>query len=252
MDTTTVIMIIIGSVSLIAIGVLVWVIKQYNIKVTVWLLANNRCIKIDDKAWKRKDKKTGATYYHLWRLKEVKYGEAPPEAVEVNDKGTRCMEMYRLGQDQYAWRTNKIKKVNIITKKDDKTGQDYEDFEVIESFQPITDDDRMIIVQSVRIAEEIKNMGKKTWMEHLPQIIAFGFIAIVLIGMFAFWGQIWQPMREVHQQQLAQQQVILQSMQEQRALLAELRGFVQMINPGTINQKAETTVTTEKEGVPLP
>jgi hypothetical protein len=230
---------LIGSSIALVIGVIIYwyYVSLWNYSVTIWHVVNNRMIKRVDRGRVMVDKHTGAEMMHFFSHKEKKFGKAPAEAIEVNSKGKKCVELYRLGKDQYLWRGNKILTEKVV----DKNGM--EKLKLFEEIQDFTDDDRRIIIEHERKKAELHNLRGKTWLEHLPVIAVYGFIIIMFVVIFLFWQNIWQPVKEQQALLLEQNKVMISAMKEMQNLIIVTRGGQIIPSSNLMNETVSYGVT---------
>jgi hypothetical protein len=210
----------------------------WNIKVTVWHVANERKLRKEDKGRILIDKPTGSTMLHLWNHKEKQFGEIPDEAIELNSKGKKCVEMYRLGRDQYRYRINSVGTETFMNREGKVVPSIYE------SYQPFTDNDRKILIESERKKAELHNLKGKTWLEHLPVIAVYGFIIIMVVVIFLFWNNIWQPLKEQQQMNYDQQKLVTQAMKEMQNLIIVTRGGQIIPSNNEITENVTSSIVT--------
>jgi len=116
-----------------------------------------------------------------WKLKKLKHTipMPPPEAVEITTKGKMFVEVYKTPNDQYYY----LK---------DEAEFDPDD----RSLQPITTNQRAALANQIR---KKFNRRLHKWTEYIPQIASGLMIVIILVIVFAFWGQIMKPSVQVAQ-----------------------------------------------------
>lgn len=210
----------IGLIIVIIIAFLIY-ISTFNIDATIWHIANNRKVRNKDRAKKVVDKHTGATAYQFLWHKEVKLGEAPPEALELNSKGKWCIELYRLGRNQYRWRVNSLAL---------ERSEQGDKIRVFEDFLAFTDDDRRILIEQERKKAELHNLHGKDWKQNLPTIMAYSFMIVFVVIVFSFWNNIWQPLKEQQGMMLEQQKVTTEAMKTMQNLVVVARGGTPIYN----------------------
>lgn len=150
----------------------------YNIRFRVREVLDGNTRIIDDKAREIKDKE-GVTKLKLFKRKHNV--QLPPQkAYHITDKGKYCLEAYYLHEGEYKY---------VVDEGCDTTS--------LTNFKPLDTADREFYASEMREAESYK---KKGWAEYLPIIAAVGTPLIVLILVFAFWGDISESTVKVAQQ----------------------------------------------------
>lgn len=169
----------------------------YKIRFRVRVVIHGRTIVMDDKAKEYKDK-YGGIYLKLFKLKD-KIPMPPPEAVEVDHKGRKCVEAYKLAPDQYIYAQDKAKVMSIpdkITQIEDWDKRQAaiekwkKDNELVDAFQPLDTNDRISITNQVTQAQLKKT---KKWQDYILPVVGIGACVIILVALMIFWGDLAKP-----------------------------------------------------------
>lgn len=219
--------IIYAGILLIFVGVIVfWVIleKSFKCRLRVREVINNRKIIRDYRAKEYYDKQ-GVNYWKLSgeKNKTLKSIPAPPEeAVELDKKGRKIAEVFRTQSGDIIWLVddNKIKEIppnlfsdvpeQIMSIEDTEKKKEAiskwkklvldkwkKDNGVINAFQPLTTKQRVIYLNNLKKAEQRKGFD---WKAQMIPMFSIGAMALIIIAMFIFWGDIAAPTLEANQQ----------------------------------------------------
>jgi len=179
----------------------------------------------------------------------------PPEAIELDNKGKKCVEAYRLDTGEYMyikdeWTSKQIpsevynidekiipKKLNEIVNEDEREAMISEWKKVQRSkqikewanknkalltYQPLTTNQRLLLIKQIQKAEERR---KKKWQDYLLPLASLGALVIVIVAGLIFWGDLAKPAIKAHEERL-QYQVLTQ---ENLKLIKEINTNVQTI-----------------------
>jgi len=190
---------------------LVWFLNvlKYKHRVVVKKLGKNGTIVIVDKA-KEVDKK-GRKSWKLMKLKE-NIPIPPTTAWQITNKGKTFVECYRTPQGEYVYN-------------EDSTNIDQDKIQN----DPIKSSDREFLVSQWQLAEEYRT---KTWKDLLPQILPYLAFIVFIVIMFAFWGQIMEPSKEMVV-------TMKDSMKEQRITQELISQSLQNMSCTPINKSSE-------------
>lgn len=185
-------------------------------------MVNGRRIIFDDRAAEVKDK-DGITWWSLMKRKE--FIEVPPhDAIEVNKKGKKVVEAYRLESGDYIFckdttnilpipaliesESDEKKKKNLLEEWRKKNNIDKKN--MIEGFQPFSTKQRLILINQIKKAQMRRSKG---WQDYLLPLVGFGGLIIIVICLFIFWGDLAKPVLEMGEQQRAFAEIQLQTLE---------------------------------------
>jgi hypothetical protein len=177
---------------------------SYNIKVRVRVVAKNRKIIIDDRAKIVNDKEDGVRYLRL-RARRHNIPLPPAESIEVDNKGKYNIEVYYTDSEEYQYVIDKLDEKELqekgmyLTHKKNKKGKDItsgkyvylsDTTENIQAFQPLTTNQRLILINQYK-----KAYARKTfkWTEHIGTIASVAALVIIFICLLVFWEDLTKP-----------------------------------------------------------
>ena len=179
---------------------------QYKHTVLVKVLTESGSLVVPDKA--REMSEEGVKFWRLRKMRD-KTPVPPDEVVQLTKKGKLFVEAVRTQQGEYVW----IKP---------SQGSD-----VIEQVkEPITSNDRIFYAR-----QEIKAAQRQTkgWKDVVEKALPYFVVVMILVLVFAFWGTITQPMKDVMSkaasiasEQHETQKLINQALQEKQSIGDEL------------------------------
>lgn len=215
----------------------------------------------------KKIKKDGTTWWTSvpWQ-KRIKIPEPPSQVIDVGKGGRKYLEVYRLGEDEYAYLRDKsvdmskikammsekakltkflnkfeLNKDNAEFKKEnsekaDKArkrmaviNEDIKQFDgtlVINAFKPFSTVQRQVIIAQFARAEEQRQ--KNIFKEAVVPAVAILSFAIIIIMLMVFWGDLAKPALDSHGMAL--------EMQKENMRLAQQLG---VYNGGQIAQEPQ-------------
>lgn len=143
----------------------------------------------------------------------------PPEAIEITDKGRMVAEAYYT--DEIGYQYIEDKGVSSIFK--DK---------LVNTYAPITTNQRILYLN-----EHKKRLRRKQkdWKQNLPMYVGLGSVVIIVICLFAFWGEIVEPFNEASKIQAQTQAQITEAI---KLLKGDIDGK-QYIGEDTINSNTK-------------
>lgn len=189
---------------------------------------------------------------------------APPEdAIEITEKGRKFAEAYRTQSGNLIWITDKNKVVDEdlpdaplatpelpkwITEIKDKekrkieTDKFYAKHKVdidtskrtVNSYQPLTANQRMILINNIKKAEMKKGID---WKQQLVPIVSIAAIALIVVSLMVFWGDLTKPTLQANEQFIQAQSIHKETME----ILLEIK---------TGQQKIEQKVSEIEQNVP--
>lgn len=226
------VLILIGLGAIVFIFLMIKKMGEFKHKFRVKEVVNGRKIIIDDRAKDHIDDK-GVKYWKLMRLKDI-IDVPPPEAIDITDKGVKCVEAYKTetGEYQYLTDIGKIAEVpkNIAEIKDTKKrNEKIEEWKkrnnVVEAYQPLTTKQRLILINQIKKAHERRT---KRWQDVLPQIVSVGALVVIILALMIFWGELAQPVLTMKNKQVQHDKLI----KEQMEIMRDIKNDVQRIEGG--------------------
>lgn len=199
------------------IGVIMVFNGLYPYHMRIKELAKNRKIILFDRARDYKDR-DGVSWLKLWNEKDEqkRYLPIPPsEAIELNKKGKKCIDLYRIPTGEVLYITDPT-----------------EDIYNSKTIQPLTTNQRQMLANNYRKAIERKG---KDWTEQLPVIFSMGALVIIVISLFIFWGDLARPLVDARQSDNAR--MTLEN--EQLQLLKDIKYGVQTIGAQQIKDSGQ-------------
>jgi len=180
-------------------------IKQFKHKFRIKEVINGRKVIFDDKAREFKNSE-GVTWWQLYK-KKLKMSTPPPEAIEIDHKGRKCVEAYKTETGELIYALDKAKiqdipdeilKIKDIGEREQKLKEWREENKVIDAYQPYTTKQRLIM-----ISEHKKALAKKTkkWQEYIMPIVGIASITIIVISLMIFYGDMGKPLLEMADKQ---------------------------------------------------
>jgi len=214
------VMITLVSCILAVIGVFVYVLienKKYKHIVQIREIVNGRKIIKYDRARDFEDDDKS----RWWKLKKeknknLKLLEVPSgECIEIDNKGRKNVVVYRDS-------TGSVKFANDGTV----------DLKQIKNWHPVTSEDRVVMINQIKKAENRKG---KDWKQNMPMFVGGFMLLIVIVLAFVFIEDVAKPFIESKELQLEQQEIML----EQTELLKDLKSNVQTLENVESNGKKD-------------
>ena len=179
--------------------------KSYNIKFRIWVVTGSNSLCIDDmaKVIRRKGEAP------KWKLRNRKdYVPIPDDdSISINKKGKLCVEAFYTEKGQYIYKKN-INNPNLDIN------------------NPLTTIDKEFYANEH--IDAVQKYKKKNWMELLSTMAPLIGVIIIVIFMFAFWGQIVKPFMEMGDKIIAERQA-------DREFYLEMHDIHRIIVGGTNN-----------------
>ena len=180
-------------------------IKQFKHKFRIKEVINGRKVIFDDKAREFKNSE-GVTWWQLYK-KKIKMSMPPPEAIEIDNKGRKCVEAYRTEAGELIYALDKAKiqdvpkevlQIKDIGEKEQALKKWREENNVIDAYQPYTTKQRLIM-----ISEHKKALMKKTkkWQEYIMPIAGIAALTIIVVSLMIFYGDMGKPLLEMADKQ---------------------------------------------------
>lgn len=239
----TVLLVIISLLVIGGLGYYIYWILQFKHKFRIKEVTHGRKLIIDDRARELKDK-DGGLYWQLLKTK-AKLPVPPVEAIEIDQKGKKCVEAYKLesGDFIYSKDLNEAKEIpeEILNVKDMVEKQKQIDAWIkktgaIYSKQPLTTTQRMILINQI-----VKAQLKKTkkWQDYLMPIAAMASLVIIAVSLMIFYGDMGKPLLQMGDRINKNEEIVLNQLQ----IIQEIERDVQIIK-GEIKPNEKTTPPT--------
>lgn len=164
------ILVVVGGI----IGFILW-FRKFKYEVTVQDLTNGGMLTTTSRAKISKERGTGVSYFKLFSDPSQKIPISPKETWTITPKGRIAVAYYK---------TN-----NGYSPIDFRRGKD----EKLEVF-PFTEKQKLMYVNELRKKEQLK---RKSLAELMNIIVSNLAVVIIIVSIFAFWGQITQPTLEM-------------------------------------------------------
>lgn len=220
--------------------------RQFKHRVRIREVTGSRMIIKDDKARDFRDK-DGILWWQLQKTKKVLMPVPPPEVIDIDSKGRKCVECYRVptGEFVFAKDLNRIaepptnlfddipahidnikddnKKAEAILRwREEKLSEWYKDNNIITAFQPLTFPQRNILISQIKKAL-LKR--KTTWKEIILPMTCIIALTLIFLSLMIFWSELAQPLLDMKDRQLAEDRI------QQRTLeiIKEIEQDVQII-----------------------
>ena len=183
--------------------------SKYRIIFNVWEVIDDQKKFKRTSAAIRKCKDTQTNYYHLLSNKERIYGQAPPQARNVDGKGRELIEVYRIGPEEYIWRTDKISS----ELKDGKISK------LVHEFKPLNATQRGTIVNQMVIAESRR---KKRALDFIMPIAGVMAIIVLIAVVMLFVKKPLEMVTGLEDKTLQIQNKLMQQDEERHDRMMEL------------------------------
>ena len=224
----TVIMIIFLLLVLVAVLLLFKMVKEYKHKVRIKEVINGRKIIFDDKA--KEVIEDGIVFWKLMKRKSV-ISVPPPEAIEISNKGKKCVECYKTETGEYIFSKDiadikdipkKILEINNDEEREKQILEWRKDNRIIDSFQPLTTKQRLILINQLKKAEAKR---KKDWNDMIPTIVSIGALLILVVSLMIFYADMAKPLLDMAGQQNTNEQIKLQQLE----VINQIKNDIQVI-----------------------
>lgn len=205
----------------VVIGLIIFMLNlaKYKHRVIVKILGKHGKIIVTDKAKEVKQK--GRKYWRLLKLKENI--PIPPEsAFQITNKGKVFVEAYKTPQGEFIY-------------VDDDTNIKSED--IIKN--PLQSSDIEFYVSQQELSNQYKT---NTWKDLIPQLLPYMFFIVFMVIIFAFWGQIMQPAKDMTTN-------LARSFEQSSKVMEEQRRTQELINAIWFN---DTTLINDTLPTPPP
>lgn len=204
--------------------------KQFKHKFRLKEVTNGRKIIIDDKAREFKDA-DGVTWWQLYKLK-TKFSTPPPEAIEIDSKGRKCVEAYRTENGEIIFALDRAKILDVpdkllntkdLKKRAELITQWREDNRTIDAYQPYTTKQRLIL-----ISEHKKALSKKTkkWQDYILPVVGISALTIIVVSLMLFYGDMAKPLLDMGDKYNANQKILTEQLQ----ILKEIKNDIQTLD----------------------
>lgn len=197
--TTDITIMVVGLLLLLcALYIYIVITKAHNFRLRQF--NGNRSTVTDYKMMEKRDKKDNTTYWVSvpWQ-KKIKVFSPPTECIDISNKGRKYLEAYQLTNDEFCF----IKDDGYMAEND----------VVKDNWKPFTTTQRGVLVQQLEKA--IEQRQKSLWRpEFIVPTVSVVMLAVVIIALFVFWGDIAQPALQSHNLALAVQKQNLEIARE--------------------------------------
>lgn len=238
-DIYDVLFIIVGMAIAGAIVVYFGYLASFKHKVRVKDVVNGRKIISDEKAREFKDR-DGVVYWQLLRKRQL-IPVPPPDCIEIDKRGRKCVEAYKTetGEFVFAKDTASIsgvpKEILEIKNKEEraeKIKEWQEENNIINAFQPLTTQQRILYLNQLKKAEAKKT---KPWQDYILPVAAIGALVILVVSMMIFYGDMARPLLDMADKQNAYAKI----QGEQLKMIKDIKNNVQTLTQETGNYKGE-------------
>lgn len=221
-------------------------IRKFKHKFRIREVINGRKIIRDEKAREVKSD-DGVIYWQL--LNSRVYVEIPPsEAIDVDFKGRKCVEAYRVETGEFVWAVDNAQMKEPPADLFSKPPKDVLKIEeevvreqglkewrqkvlkewqkknnIIAAFQPLTTKQRLIYINQIKKAYARRT---KPWQEYILPIVGIGALVILVVSLMIFWGDLAQPLLDMKNKQIQQDQI----QQETLQIIKEIKNDIQVLD----------------------
>lgn len=225
----TVVLIILGLAVVGGLGYYIFWLMQFKHKFRVKEVVHGRKIIIDDKARELRSK-DGGLFWQLLRTK-IRLPVPPAEAIEVDNKGRKCVEAYKLESGDFIYSKDlneakdlpvEIKAIKNLDERRNAVEQWIKEQGAIYSREPLTTSQRMILINQIEKAVLKKT---KKWQDYLLPIAAMGSFVIIIVSLMIFYGDIAKPVLQMGDKINKNEEIRL----EQLKIIQEIERDVQII-----------------------
>lgn len=227
-----VLMLLMAAIGLIA--VFVWsYLGKFKHKFRVKEVINNRKIIIDDKAREFKDK-DGTPYWHLLKLKD-KIPVPPPEAIEIDQKGKKCVEAYKTATGEFIFCCDKnqikelpqeIKDIKDAEERKLRIKQWQKENNTVDAFQPLSTNQRLILIKQVVKAQEKRT---KKWQDYIMPVVGAAALTVIVVALMVFYADMGKPLLQMADKINQNEQLH----KDQLELMKEINNDIQIIKEET-------------------
>lgn len=209
---------------------------KFKHKVRIKEVVNGRKIIFDDRA--REVQIDGINFWQLLK-KKTNIPIPPAEAIEINHMGKKCVEVYKTETGDYIFAADRaeIKKIpdNILAYKDTKKREAAvekwrDENKVIDTFHPLTTQQRAILVGQVRKAQEKKT---KKWQDYIMPIAGITALVVLVIALMVFYEDMGKPLLSMADRQNSFEQIRL----EELNIIKEIKYDIQIIREEVSKEK---------------
>jgi len=209
------------------------IVIKFKHNVRIKEVVNGRKIIFDDRAKDILD--DGVAYWKLMKRKDI-ISVPPPEAIELSNKGKKCVECYRTETGEYIYSKDiaDIKGVpNTLLQIKDKGVREKEiaDWKeknkVIDSFQPFTSKQRLILINQLKKAEAKR---KKDWKDMIPSIVSIGALLILVVSLMIFYADMAKPLLDMGSRLNTNEEIKLQQLE----VINQIKNDIQVIRDNQV------------------
>lgn len=230
------------SIGIIVVGgvILFMFIARFKHKIRIREVVHNKKICIDDKFRKLTDR-DGNVWFQCLKTK-MKLPVAPADVIDTDTRGRMVVECYTNASGDYSYIIDRGNIKNIPTEileiKDISTRKkkviEWRDANnIVDSFQPLTTNQRTLLITQIRKAEARRTTS---WKDHIVMITSIAALVILVVSLMIFWGDIAKPVLEGKELTLQ----LIKQLNEMKQIDLNTQNSIQAIkadnNPDTNNE----------------
>lgn len=219
---------LVALVIILAITLYLMFVANFKHKVRIKEITNGRKIIFDDRA--REVEVDGVKFWNLLKKKDI-IPVPPPEAIEINHMGKKCVEVYKTeyGDYRFAKDTAKIEEppkeileIKDTVKREEGLKKWQEENKIIDTFHPLTTKQRVILISQIRKAQEKKT---KKWQDMILPIAGIAALVVIVVALMIFYEDMGKPLLA-----MADRQTTYEAQKtEQLQILKEIKLGIQII-----------------------
>lgn len=225
-DTTyTIVWIVLGMVAIGGLFLYISFIGQFKHKIRIKDIAGGRKIIFDDK-FREVKKKTGEVHWHLYKRNE-RCPIAPSQAIELDTRGRKVVEAYRIGTGEYIFAvdkcSNEIEEIMNLTEereRQNKLSKWKKENKVIDAYQPVSTNQRVMLINQIKMAQSRKT---KRWQDFIMPVVGIGACVILIISLMIFWGDLAKPILSMGERQAEWQKQQVKMLELQKEIQQDVQ-----------------------------
>lgn len=229
LDTIFITLLIVIGMSMLAFLIL-WALYVFSFKhhIRIKEVVNGRKIIHDDK-FKIKVDPDGTAWFRLKKFRAL-IPQAPEEAIELDSKGRKVVEAYKLSSGEYIYAKDiseplpeDIDSITDQEKREKRIKEWTKSRTAVDAYQPLTTKQRVILISQIKKAQ---GRRKKSWKEQLPMLVGLGALVILVVSLMIFYGDIAKPTLIMADKVLESKKIDT----EQLEILGEIKNDIQQIH----------------------
>lgn len=193
--------VVIAVIVMAILGFLWWYISRFKHKFRIREVINGRKIIIDD--WARElTSRDKIKYWQLYKSREL-IPMPPADAIDVDKAGRKAVEAYRLETGEFVYikdnamllnPPDEISNIQDKGLRDEKLRDWRRRNKVIETFQPFTTKQRLILVNQLQ-----KAVLRRTnrWQDYILPIAGISALVIIVVALMIFYQDMGKPLLEM-------------------------------------------------------